>query len=94
MLCSIDFHYIITGEDDYKFGPFNVTIPAGEISVPFYISINDDNIFEGNETFSLTIDSPSLPSRVLVQSDCVLMITIVDDDGGLHYILKACKACM
>ena len=71
----------ITGGDDYKNGPFCVIIPAGEISVPFNISTIDDNIFEANETFTLTIDSSSLPSRVIVQPDCVLMITIVDDDG-------------
>ena len=88
MLCSIDFHYVITGGDDYIFGPFSVTIPAGEISVPFNISIIDDNIFERNETFSLTIDPSSLPSRVLLQSpgNCMLMITIMDDDGELRIV--------
>ena len=73
----------MTGGDDYEPGPFNVTIPAGDISVPFNISIIDDNIFEANETFSLSIDSFSLSKRVLVQSDCILMITIVDNDGEL-----------
>ena len=75
---------VITGGDDYEPGPFSVIIPAGEISVTFNISIIDDNIFEANESFTLTIDSSSLPSRVLVQPDCVLMVTIVDDDGELH----------
>ena len=73
----------IAGGDDYELGPFNVTIPAGVISVPFNIPIIDDNIFEANESFTLTIDSSSLPSRVSVQPDCVLIITIVDDDGEL-----------
>ena len=73
----------MTGGDDYEPGPFNVTIPAGDISVPFNIPIIDDNIFEANETFSLSIDSFSLSKRVLVQSDCILMITIVDNDGEL-----------
>ena len=76
--------FIITGGDDYETGLFNVTIPAGEISVPFNISIIDNNIFEANESFTLTIDSSSLPSRVPVWRDCMLMITIVDDDGELH----------
>ena len=77
------FNFIITGGYDYESKPFNVTIPAGEISVPFNISIIEDNIFETTETFIFTIDSSSLPSRVLLQSDCMLMITIVDDDGKL-----------
>ena len=76
--------YIITGGDDYEPGPFSVTIPAGEISVPFNISIIDDNIFEQNEVFILTINSSSLPSRVSVQPDCMAMITIVDDDGKYY----------
>ena len=75
-------YVIITGGDDYEPGPFSVTIPAGEISVPFNISIIDDNIFEGNESFTLTIDSSSLPSRFLLQPDCLLTVTITDDDGG------------
>ena len=58
-----------------------VTISAGEISVPFSIAITDDNIFEANESFSLTVDPSSLPSRVFVQPDCMLTITIDDDDG-------------
>ena len=75
--------YIIEarGGDDYELGSFGVTIPAGETSVSFNISIIDDNIFEGNESFSLTIDSSSLPSRVLLQESCVVVITIVNDDG-------------
>ena len=74
---------IITGGDDYAPGPFSVTIPAGETSVPFNISIIDDNIFEANELFTLTIDSSSLSSRVLVQPGCMAIITIVDNEGEL-----------
>ena len=31
---------------DYTSAPYSVTFPAGVMSVPFNISINDDNIFE------------------------------------------------
>ena len=78
----------------------SVTIPAGEISVLLNTSIIDDNIFEANESFTLTINSSSLPSRVLVQPDCVLIITIVDDDGELHincvctYVRMYVNVCM
>ena len=75
--------YITTVGDDYKTGPFNVTIPAGEISVSFNVSLINDNVFEANESFILTIDSSSLPSGVLVQPDCMTVVTIVDDDGEL-----------
>ena len=75
--------YITTVGDDYETGPFNVTIPAGEISVSFNVSLINDNVFEANESFILTIDSSSLPSGVLVQPDCMTVVTIVDDDGEL-----------
>ena len=73
------------GDDDYESETFNITIPAGEINVPFNISIIDDNTLEANESFSLTIDSSSLPSRVLLQPDCMLTVTIVDDDDSEFY---------
>ena len=75
--------YITMVGDDYETGPFNVTIPAGEISVSFNVSLINDNVFEANESFILTIDSSSLPSGVLVQPDCMTVVTIVDDDGEL-----------
>ena len=69
------------GGDDYVSRPFSATILAGETSVVFNLSINDDNIYEEDEIFTLTIDSSSLPIGVSVQRDCLLMVTIVDDDG-------------
>ena len=78
--------YVTTGGDDYITGPVNVTIPTGETSVSYNISlVNDDDIFEANETFFLRIDPSSLPSRLLVQPDCTTVVTIVDDDGKIFY---------
>ena len=51
----------------------------------FNISITDNEIFEANESFYLAFNSSSLPSRVLSQPDCVLMITIVDNDGEIEH---------
>ena len=74
----------ITGDVDYEAGPFNFTITAGETFVPFNISIYNDNVFQGNKSFSLNIHSPSLSQRFSVQSDCILTVVIVDDDSKLH----------
>ena len=71
---------MIIGGDDYEIGSLHITIPAGEINVPINISIIHDNVFEGNESFSLSLDPSSLPSRVL--GVCLLMVTIVDDSEG------------
>ena len=74
---------ITIGDNDYEpNAAFIVEIPSREISVPFSISIlDDDGLFEGNESFSLTIDSSSLPSGL--SPDCMLVVTIVDDDGEI-----------
>ena len=77
------YYNATTGGEDYDPGPFNVTIAAGDIrSVTLDIEIIDDDIFERNESFSLNIDSSSLPSRVLVPPDCISVVTIEDDDDG------------
>ena len=69
------------GGVDYSSGLYNVTIPAGQISVPFNVSINDDNVFEENEEFLLTIDQFSSPNSVIIGSPNVTVVIISDSDG-------------
>ena len=68
------------GGFDYDSGIYNVTIPAGETSVPFDIGINDDNIFEGNEDFDLTIIRNTLPDGVTRGNPNSARVTIMDND--------------
>ena len=67
---------------DYTSGPYFITFLAGVMSVPFNISINDDNIFEENENFTLTINL-SLPNGVMVGNPAQATVTIVDNDRKL-----------
>ena len=67
---------------DYTSRSYSVTFPAGVMSVPFNITINDDNIFEENENFTLTINS-SLPTGVMVGNPGQATVTIVDNDCKL-----------
>ena len=60
-----------------------MTISIRRNTLSFNVSIIDDNVFEGTETFTLTIESFLLSSKVSLQTDCILMVTIVDDDGEL-----------
>ena len=62
---------------DYTSGPYSVTFLVGVMSVPFIIPLNNDNIFEGNENFTLTIN-PSLPTGVMVSNPDQARVTIVD----------------
>jgi len=43
--------------------------------------INDDNIVEASETFSLVIQRNSLPSRVTRNNPGQATVTILDDDS-------------
>jgi len=65
---------------DYNSGPYPVTFPVGVTSVTFGIPITDDNILEGNENFTLTIDQSSLPTNVNRGDPGEATVTIVDND--------------
>ena len=56
-------------------------IPPGQISVPFDVAINDDNVFEENEEFVLTIDQSSSLNGVIIGSPNVTVVNISDNDG-------------
>ena len=64
-----------------------VDIYGGTSSGSSSLAIINDNVFEANESFILTVESSSLGSRVLVQPDCMTVVTIVDDDRELLYYI-------
>ena len=72
---------ITRGGVDYNSGPYTVTFSAGQIGIPFDVSIIDDKMLEGNEIFNLAIDALLLPNRVIVASPHETTVTIVDNDG-------------
>ena len=74
---------ITVGDMDYGTGPYIIMFPAEQTSVPFSVSINHDMIVEGNENFTLTIDSSSLPTGITVGDPGQATVTIVDDDRKL-----------
>ena len=69
------------GGVDYDSGPYTVTIPAGDIRMPFNVPINDDNILEEDEDFTLIIMRGSLPNGVTRDGAGQTIITLVDDEG-------------
>ena len=71
---------------DYNSGPFTVKFSAGMTRVPFNVSIHEDDILEGNETFNLImiIDSSLLSSKVNT-ANVQTTVTIVDNDGMYRY---------
>ena len=73
---------------DYDSGPYNITFPAGTTSVPFNISITDDNILEDEEKILLTVDLSSLPSNITASDPYEAIVTIVDKDGKFTVMAK------
>ena len=70
---------------DYKPETRSVTFKKGTNIASLNISITDDKSLEDNETFNLTIDSPSLPSNVTVGNPDTATVTIINDDGKYSY---------
>ena len=66
------------GGVDYDSGPYTVTFTAGMTMASFNVPINDDDILEDDEDFTLTIWSGTLPNRVTHLGSGQSTVTIVD----------------
>ena len=77
--------YNVLGGTDYgPWGPYNITIPAGQTTFSFDVSIIDDDVLEGTEDFNLIILAESLPNNNITLGDpnrSTVTIIIVDDDS-------------
>lgn len=69
-----------TAPDDYRIGPYTVTFPAGVTMATISLWIEDDDLAEDTEQFSLKISSIS-DNRVVVGRENVSMVTILDGDS-------------
>ena len=75
-----------TGDIDYFTGPFSVTFPAGVTSVPFNVTLADDDLVEAFERFTLYIDTNSLSKNLKRIYPYSVSVTIVDDDSKLLHL--------
>ncbi|HEV7485554.1 MAG TPA: Calx-beta domain-containing protein [Thermoanaerobaculia bacterium] len=60
---------------DYAAASGLASFAAGETTTTFNVAINDDLIFEGNQTFNLILSSPSANAALGAQSTAVATIT-------------------
>lgn len=65
---------------DYTATSGTITFFPGEISKPIPVPITDDGLIEDNETFNVTLSSPSFGATI--GSPSTTTVTIVDNDGG------------
>ena len=70
----------VGGGVDYNSGPYMVRFDAGVTNSSFIAMINDDNVLETREIFTLSVDLTSLPSGVTFDLNPTGVI-IMDNDG-------------
>ena len=66
-----------------------VTIAAGETTDTFTVATTDDDLVEGDETFTLTIAETSLPTGVTLGATVTATGTITDDDSATVSVANA-----
>ena len=71
----------VGGGVDYNSGPYTVQFNVGVTRVSLSISINDDDTYEKNETFTLTINVSSLPKSISVGANDSTTVTVAANDG-------------
>ena len=71
----------VDSDNDYLYGLNTGAFPAGLTSTYVDISICNDIVLEGDETFSISIVSSSHPNVVKNGSPDHVNITIIDNDG-------------
>ena len=76
----------VTGNVDYQCRPLSLTFSGSVNIIPVIVELIDDNIFEGNENFTFTIDSSKLPSNVMV-AQCSEVVVVISDDSDGRYSL-------
>ena len=73
-------HAPAIASEDYKHTQVDITCSPTQMQHSVAIVINDDNLLEFNETFSLSLSLVSIASTVTIDPNTA-QITIVDDES-------------
>ena len=74
--------------DDFNCTSHTVNFPINATRATLNITLIDDAVYEGNESFTVTIDpSSKLPPGITVGVTNEATVTIVDDDGKCVYAI-------
>ena len=83
IILKIKLIIIITTEnEDYQRRPYSLTFTESVNSTPIVVALINDNIYEGNEDFILTIDSSKLGNNIIVDQPDEVVVVITDHDDG------------
>jgi len=76
----INLNLLLTGGFDYASGPHNVPITKGEKCKFFTIPIFDNNVYEGEKKFEVSLQPSRLPHGIVPCTPSEVEITILDDE--------------
>ena len=68
---------MFAGGSDYEAGPYNVTIPKGEMSAELCINITNDEVLEDDEVFIIRINKAA---DLVLMKPVETTVTILDDE--------------
>ncbi|WP_419945214.1 Calx-beta domain-containing protein [Candidatus Poriferisodalis sp.] len=68
-------------DDDYTLAPSTLTFAAGQTQASFTVAANDDSRFEHDETLTLSLLGPSIPSCSRLSWSATALVTLVDTDA-------------
>ena len=77
----------VAGNVDFDSGLHSVMFAKGDIAATFCVNITDDEFLEVDETFSLAIDTASLPASVIHGNPYTADVTILDNE--CTYLISA-----
>ena len=88
-VCTYSYiHMYCTGAcDNLQSGPFEVRFLNGTSAVNFTINISDDDFYEGDESFNLTIVD-NLPDQVFLTEPSRTTVIIRDDEESEQLLLS------
>ena len=80
-------HYLllIGNSVDFNSATQTVTITAGTNSSTVNITVINDNIVEGDEMFTMTLDVPATSHGVIAGAITMATATIIDSTSTLHH---------
>ena len=84
----------LTGEcDSFQPGPFEVHFPNGTTRVKFPINLTDDDVYEGDESFTLAIVN-NLPNLVVLGTPYRATVVVRDDEKSKQFMLSNLYGCL
>ena len=81
-------YYFTVDDNDYRPGPYNVTFATGQTTASFDVVVNDDNVLENNESFSLMFNVPSMFNVEVLGMDNQLTVSILNDDSKFCHLMS------